>query len=46
MMEKQNKTIEKRATGDSRDLDDIVDAGMRRFAKPDRGEQADRKTKK
>lgn len=35
MMEKRNRTIEKMAAGDSRDIDDIVDAGARRFAKPD-----------
>ena len=35
MMEKRNMTIEKLAAGDSRDIDDIVDAGARRFAKPD-----------
>lgn len=35
MMEKRNRTIEKLAAGDSRDIDDIVDAGSRRFAKPD-----------
>lgn len=35
MMEKRNRTIEKMAAGDSRDIDDIVDAGTRRFAKPD-----------
>ena len=35
MMEKRNRTIEKLAAGDSRDIDDIVDAGARRFAKPD-----------
>ncbi len=35
MMEKRNMTIEKLAAGDSRDIDDIVDAGTRRFAKPD-----------
>lgn len=34
MMEKRNRTIEKMAAGDSRDIDDIVDAGTRRFAKP------------
>ena len=34
MMEKRNRTIEKLAAGDSRDIDDIVDAGTRRFAKP------------
>ena len=27
MMEKRNRTIEKMAAGDSRDIDDIVDAG-------------------
>ena len=35
MMERRNRTIEKMAAGDSRDIDDIVDAGARRFAKPD-----------
>lgn len=35
MMEKRNRTIEKLAAGDSRDIDDIVDAGTKRFAKPD-----------
>lgn len=34
MMEKRNRIIEKQAAGDSRDLDDIVDMGAKRFAKP------------
>lgn len=34
MMEKRNRIIEKQAAGDSRDLDDIVELGAKRFAKP------------
>lgn len=34
MMEKRNKVIEKEAAGDSRDLDDIVEMGAKRFSKP------------
>lgn len=33
MMEKQNRTIEKTAAGDARDIDDLVDGAARRFAK-------------
>lgn len=34
MLEKRNRVIEKQAAGDSRDLDDIVETGAKRFAKP------------
>ena len=35
MIEKRNAVIEKKATGDSRDLDDIVEAGALKFARRD-----------
>ena len=34
MMEKQNRTQEKQARGDSGDLDDIVEGAAKRFARP------------
>ena len=33
MMEKQNRTVEKRAAGDARDIDDLVEGAAKGLAK-------------